>query len=64
MWTYGFLYDHGLKWTPLKVVTIMDAFTRVVLAIYRRQYNTERPHRPLNYRTLAEFTCEWLERQL
>jgi putative transposase len=28
VWTYDFLHDHGLKGTPLKVLTVMDAFTR------------------------------------
>jgi putative transposase len=159
VWTYDFLYDHCLKGTPLKVLTVMDEFTReglaievatslpaqrvlavlerlvamhgtpqfirsdngpefialavrgwlarhqmttlyiapgspwqngygerfngtvrdeclnmhvfhsvaearVVLATYRRQYNVERPHSSLSYRTPAEFKREWLERQL
>jgi putative transposase len=159
VWTYDFLYDHCLKGTPLKVLTVMDEFTReglaievatsvpaprvlavlerlvamhgtpqfirsdngpefislavrgwlarhqmttldiapgcpwqngygerfngtlrdacvnrhvvhsvtetrVVLAIYRRQYTAERPHSRLNYRTPAECKREWLERQL
>jgi transposase InsO family protein len=35
---------------------------RVVLAIYRRHYNAERPHSRLHSRTPAEFKREWLER--
>jgi putative transposase len=37
---------------------------RVVLDAYRRQYNEERPHSSLGYRTPAEFKRAWLERQL
>jgi putative transposase len=32
-WTYDFLHDHCLKGTPLKVLTVMDEFTREGLAI-------------------------------
>ena len=39
------------------------AEARVVLSVYRRQYNEERPHSSLGYRTPAEFKREWLERQ-
>jgi putative transposase len=28
VWTYDVLYDHCLKGTPLKVLTVMDEFTR------------------------------------
>jgi putative transposase len=38
------------------------AEARVVLAAYRRQYNEDRPHSSLGYRTPAEFKREWLER--
>jgi putative transposase len=159
VWTYDFLYDHCLNGTPLKVLTVMDEFTReglaievattlpaqrvlavlerlvarhgtpqfirsdngpefialavrgwlarhqmttlyiapgspwqngygerfngtvrdeclnmhvfhsvaearVVLAIYCRHYNAERPHSSLSYRTPAEFKRAWLERLL
>ena len=40
------------------------AEARVVLAIYRRHYNAERPHSSLSYRTPAEFKRAWLERLL
>lgn len=158
VWTYDFLHDRGLKGTPLKVLTVMDEFTReglalevgtslpsarvlailqglvvthgapqfvrsdngpefialavrgwlaqhqmttvyidpgcpwqngygerfngtvrdeclnmhafrsvpearVVLAAYRQQYNAERPHSSLGYRTPAEFKRDWLARQ-
>jgi putative transposase len=33
VWTYDLLYDHCLKGTPLKVLTVMDEFTREGLAI-------------------------------
>jgi putative transposase len=33
VWTYDFLHDHCLKGTPLKVLTVMDEFTREGLAI-------------------------------
>lgn len=36
---------------------------RVVLGAYRRQYNEERPHSSLGYRTPAEFKRDWLECQ-
>jgi len=39
------------------------AEARVVLAAYRRQYNEERPHSSLGYRTPAEFKRDWIERQ-
>jgi putative transposase len=39
------------------------AEARVMLAAYRRQYNEERPHSSLGYRTPAEFKRDWLERQ-
>jgi putative transposase len=39
------------------------AEARVVLAAYRRQYNEERPHSRLGYRTPTEFKRDWLERQ-
>jgi putative transposase len=39
------------------------AEARVVLSVYRRQYNEERPHSSLGYRTPAEFKREWLEHQ-
>ncbi len=39
------------------------AEARIVLAAYRRQYNEERPHSRLGYRTPTEFKREWLERQ-
>jgi putative transposase len=33
VWPDDFRYDHGLKGTPLKVLTVMDEFTREGLAI-------------------------------
>ena len=33
VWTYAFLHDRCLKGTPLKVLTVMDAFTREGLAL-------------------------------
>jgi putative transposase len=33
VWTYDFLHDHCLNGTPLKVLTVMDEFTREGLAI-------------------------------
>jgi putative transposase len=33
VWTYDFLYDHCLNGTPLKVLTVMDEFTREGLAL-------------------------------
>jgi putative transposase len=33
VWTYDFLHDHCLNGTPLKVLTVMDEFTRAGLAI-------------------------------
>jgi putative transposase len=39
------------------------AEARVMLAAYRRQYNEERPHSSLGYRTPAEFKRDWLEHQ-
>jgi putative transposase len=39
------------------------AEARIVLATYRRQYNEERPHSSLGYRTPTEFKRDWLERQ-
>jgi putative transposase len=39
------------------------AEARIVLAAYRRQYNEERPHSSLGYRTPTEFKRDWLERQ-
>jgi hypothetical protein len=40
------------------------AEARVVLAVYRRHYNEERPHSSLGYRTPAEFKRDWIERHL
>jgi putative transposase len=39
------------------------AEARMVLATYHRQYNEERPHSSLGYRTPAEFKRDWLEQQ-
>jgi putative transposase len=39
------------------------AEARIVLATYRQQYNEERPHSRLGYRTPTEFKRDWLERQ-
>jgi len=36
---------------------------RVILAGYRREYNEERPHRSLGYRTPAEFKRDWSNNQ-
>jgi putative transposase len=41
--------------------TVAEA--RVVCGAYLREYNDERPHSSLGYRTPAEFKQEWLERQ-
>ena len=41
--------------------TVAEA--RVVCGAYLREYNDERPHSSLEYRTPAEFKREWLERQ-
>lgn len=41
--------------------TVAEA--RVVCGAYLREYNDERPHSSLGYRTPAEFKREWLERQ-
>ena len=41
--------------------TVAEA--RVRLAAYRREYNEERPHSSLGYRTPAEFKRDWLHRQ-
>ena len=34
---------------------------QAVHEVYRRQFNTERPHSSLKYRTPAEFKAQWLE---
>jgi putative transposase len=39
------------------------AEARIVLGAYRQQYNEERPHSSLGYRTPTEFKRDWLERQ-
>jgi putative transposase len=39
------------------------AEARIQLEGYRRQYNEERPHSSLGYRTPAEFKDDWLQRQ-
>jgi putative transposase len=39
------------------------AEARIVLAPYHRQYNEERPHSSLGYRTPAEFKRDWLAQQ-
>lgn len=39
------------------------AEARIVLATYHRQYNEERPHSSLGYRTPAEFKRDWLAQQ-
>ncbi len=39
------------------------AEARVQLEAFRRQYNEERPHSSLGYRTPAEFKRDWLQRQ-
>lgn len=39
------------------------AEARIVLASYHRQYNEERPHSSLGYRTPAEFKRDWLAQQ-
>jgi putative transposase len=39
------------------------AEARVRLHTYRRQYNEERPHSSLGYRTPVEFKHDWLQRQ-
>jgi putative transposase len=39
------------------------AEARIVLAAYRRQYNEERPHSSLGYRTPTEFKRDWIEQQ-
>ncbi len=39
------------------------AEARVALGAYRQQYNEERPHSSLGYRTPVEFKHEWLARQ-
>lgn len=41
--------------------TVAEA--RVVCGAYLREYNGERPHSSLGYRTPSEFKQEWLERQ-
>jgi putative transposase len=41
--------------------TVTEA--RVVLTAYLREYNKERPHSSLGYRTPAEFKQEWLAQQ-
>ena len=41
--------------------TVAEA--RVVCGGYLREYNHERPHSSLGYRTQSEFKQEWLERQ-
>ena len=39
------------------------AEARIQLERFRRQYNNERPHSRLGYRTPAEFTADWLADQ-
>jgi putative transposase len=39
------------------------AEARIILEAYRRQYNEERPHSSLGYRTPAEFKRDWLRSQ-
>jgi putative transposase len=39
------------------------AEARVILAAYRQQYNEERPHSSLGYRTPAEFKRDWSNNQ-
>jgi putative transposase len=55
----GMVRDECLKMPSFHSV----AEARVVLSVYRRQYNEERPHSTLGDRTPAEFKREWLERQ-
>jgi putative transposase len=61
---YGERFNGTVREACLKMhVCHAVAQARVVLAIYRRQYHAERPHRSLNDRTPAEFKRQWLERQ-
>jgi putative transposase len=46
---------------PHSFHTVSEA--RVILTAYRREYNEERPHSSLGYRTPAEFKRDWLARQ-
>jgi putative transposase len=55
----GSLRDECLQMQLFQCV----AEARIVLETYRRHYNDERPHSSLGYRTPAEFTRAWLERQ-
>jgi putative transposase len=66
-WQHG--YGERFNGTGREECVKMHVFhsvaeARVVLAIYRRQSNAERPHSGVSYRTPAEFKREWLERQL
>ena len=55
----GTVRDECLKLYAFHTV----AEARVVCGAYLREYNDERPHSSLEYRTPAEFKREWLERQ-
>lgn len=51
--------DEGLNMHVL----LSGAEARVMLTAYRQPYHEERPHRRVGYRTPAEFTRDWRERE-
>jgi putative transposase len=55
----GTVRDECLNMEVFRTVTE----ARVRLEAYRREYNEERPHSSLGYRTPAEFKRDWLQRQ-
>lgn len=61
---YGERFNGTVRDECLNMLVLQSvAEARVVLAAYRRQYNEERPHSSLGYRTPAEFKRDWIERQ-
>lgn len=69
VWTLDFIHDTTVKGGSFRVLSVVDEYTREVLALYtlsevsvvigdwRRKYNINRPHRSLGMKTPAEFAA-------
>jgi transposase InsO family protein len=60
-WAIDFASDVAASGQRLRIFSVVDALTRDCLAL---EYNRQRPHSALGYRTPEEFAANWAQAAL
>ena len=77
VWSYDFVEDRTERGDKLKILAIIDEYTReclnresfrngkeaqTIVEIWRQEYNNHRPHSSLSYLTPSEFVRRYYEK--